>query len=172
MSSGRASRSPDPSRPRAKRGTGAGLMSSGRASRSPRCDVLLVAGSRQSRALLLAELQERAFDVIAEPGLRFAARAVIVGRLMPRCIVIDVQEDEDATPDRVAELLDTLPGVPAIVVTGTYGREVWEPLRPRLAGLLHRPVTVGQIVAAVDRALQGRAATHGPWPNVPKGSGS
>ncbi len=147
-------------------------MSPERASRSPRCDVLLVAGSRQSRALLLAELQERARDVVAEPGLRFAARAILVGRLMPRCIVIDTQEDEDATPERVAELLETIPGVPAIVITGTYGREAWEPLRPRLADLLHRPTTVGQIAAAVDRALQGRAATHGSRPNAPDGSSS
>ena len=119
-----------------------------------RRDVLLVAADWQSRTLALAELEEAGYDVAAEPGIRYGVRALVSGQAAPSLILVDTQGDADATPEQVAGLLDMAPGAPAILVTGAYGRAAWAPLRPRLAALLHRPLTVDQIVAAVQRALR------------------
>jgi hypothetical protein len=65
----------------------------------------------------------------------------------------DIHADEAATPQRVEGLLELAPGAPAILVSDVYGQAAWEPLRPRLAALLHRPITIGHVVAAVRRIL-------------------
>jgi hypothetical protein len=41
--------------------------------------------------------------------------------------------------------------VPLILVADSIGNELWEPLRPRVAALLRRPIHVGEIVDAVRR---------------------
>lgn len=115
--------------------------------------MLLVATDWQSRALTLAELQEAGYEVTALPGLRYALAALAHHRLAPALILLDVHADDEATPERVEELLALAPGVPLVLVVGAFGQEAWEPLRDRLAGLLHRPVTVGALVEAVTSAL-------------------
>ena len=121
--------------------------------RTARRDLLLVAADWRTRTLVLAEMEEAGYDVAAVPGMRLGAKALLSGLVAPAVILIDALDDEDATPERVSDLLDAAPDAPAILVTGAYGRAAWEPLRPRVAALLHRPVTIGQIVAAVQRLL-------------------
>jgi hypothetical protein len=51
----------------------------------------------------------------------------------------------------VDDLLALLRDVPLILVADSIGNELWEPLRPRVAALLRRPIHVGEIVDAVRR---------------------
>lgn len=119
----------------------------------PRRDLLLIAADWQSRALTLAELQEAGYEVMAVPGLRYGLRALRRGLVVPPLIVLDVHDDAEATPERAAQLLALAPGVPLILIVGAFERAQWEPLRPQVAAWLTRPVTVGEVVAAVRRLL-------------------
>jgi DNA-binding NtrC family response regulator len=121
--------------------------------RPARRDLLLAAADWQSRALTLAELEEAGYVVMAVPGLRYALKAIVTGLVDPPLVLLDVAGDDEATPERAGELLELLPAVPLIVVCGAYERAGWEPLRPRLAALLQRPVFVGDVIAAVRRHL-------------------
>src|SRR5262245_39469054 len=110
-----------------------------------RHDLLLIAADWQSRALTLVELQEAGYEVMAVPGLRYGVKALIERLVAPPLILADMHADEDATPERVEGLLELAPEAPLILIVGAYDRAAWEPLRGRLAGLLQRPVTVGEI---------------------------
>lgn len=121
--------------------------------------LLLIAADWQSRALALAELQERGYDVTAVPGLRHAVKALVDERVAPGLIVLDVHDDDDATPRRVEQLLDLAPEAPLILIVGVYDRATWEPLRARAAAWLQRPVSVGEVAKAVERAM--RQVRHG-----------
>src|SRR5919197_380855 len=107
--------------------------------RTARRDLLLVAADWRNRTLGLAGFGGGGYDVAAVPGMRLGAKALLSGLVAPAVILIDVLDDEDATPERVSDLLEAAPDVPAILVTGAYDRAAWEPLRPRVAALLHRP---------------------------------
>lgn len=120
--------------------------------RTTRRALLLIAADWQSRALALAELQERGYDVMAVPGLRHAVKALINERVAPALIVLDVHDDGGATPRRVEQLLDLAPDAPLILIVGVYDRAAWEPLRARAAAWLQRPVSVGQVATAVEQA--------------------
>ena len=124
--------------------------------RSTHCDILLVAADWQSRALLLAELQEAGYSVIAAPGLRHAYRALLGGKARPRLILLDASGDEDAIPAYVEALGELAPGALLIVLVGAYDLATWQPLRDHAAEVLRRPLTVGEAVEAVRRGL-GRA---------------
>ena len=50
------------------------------------------------------------------------------------------------------------PGVPLIVVVGALDIASWEPLRPHVAALLRRPISVGEIVDVVCRTLPPQGA--------------
>jgi DNA-binding NtrC family response regulator len=118
---------------------------------SPR--ILLIAADLRTRSLVLAQLEAQGFDVSAEPGLRAAARTISLGRPAPSLVFLDTRGDEHATPENVAALLGAAPAAKAIVLAGTHDLSAWDPLRPRLAALLHRPVSIGQIVEAITHAL-------------------
>lgn len=120
---------------------------------SPRRDLLLIAADWQSRALTLAELEEAGYEVMAVPGLRYGLRALRRGLVAPPLIVLDVHDDETATPERARQALALAPGAPLVLIVGAYDRAAWEELRPQAAAWLTRPVTVGEIVAAVRRLL-------------------
>ena len=122
--------------------------------RSPLCDVLLVAADWQSRTLLLAELQEAGYSVIAAPALRHAYRALIGRKVHPRLILLDVTGDQDATPPYVEQLRELAPGSPLIVLVGAYDLAAWQPLEDRVAGFLRRPLKVGDVVELVQRHLR------------------
>ena len=116
-------------------------------------DVLLIAADWHSRALLLAELQEAGYDVMAVPGLRYGLRGVLRGQVSPRLVLVDVWRDDFATPERLADLIRALPGVPVILLTGVFEREAYRPLEEHLAALLVRPLRIGEVVALVRSRL-------------------
>jgi len=118
-----------------------------------RCDVLLVAADWQSRALLLAELQEEGCEVIALPGLRYALPALLAGRVHPRLILFDVQGDEDATPAHAEQLRELAPDTSLVLLVGAHDLAVWLPLQDQVKGFMQRPVTVGDVAKAVRRHL-------------------
>jgi DNA-binding NtrC family response regulator len=114
---------------------------------------LLIAADWRARALALAELQEAGYEVEAAPGVRDAARALLSGSVEPGLLLLDTRDDADATPEKAVGLLELAPQAPAIVITGAYEQATWEPLRPRLAALLHRPISIAKVVEAVQRVL-------------------
>jgi DNA-binding NtrC family response regulator len=124
------------------------------------CDVLLVAAAWQSRALLLAQLQEQGWEVTALPGLRHALRVAISGRVRPRLILLDVHADSDATLEYVEQIPELIPGVPLVLLTGAFDAEAWQPMQDRAAEILRRPLSVGEVVEAVRRHLAHNSA-HG-----------
>jgi DNA-binding NtrC family response regulator len=120
---------------------------------SARDDVLLVAADWQSRALTLAELQEAGYKVTAMPGLRYALAALAHRRVSPSVILLDVHSDEEVIPERVADLLALVPDIPLILVAGAFDLATWEPFRPHVATLLHRPISVRTLLATVQYLL-------------------
>ena len=118
-----------------------------------RRDLLLIVADLDARRLILAELQEAGYEVMAVPGLKYGLKAVLRGLVEPPAVVLDVHGDDFCTPERVRELLTLLPGVPMVLVVGAYERAAYEPLREQVAAFLVRPVTVGEIVHAVRRVL-------------------
>ena len=121
--------------------------------RSTLCDVLLIAADWQSRTLVLAELREAGYSVIAAPALRYAYRALLARRVHPKVIVLDVSGDEEATPGYVEPLLELAPGSPMILLAGGPDLATWQPLRDHAVEVLRRPLTVGEAVEAVRRGL-------------------
>jgi DNA-binding NtrC family response regulator len=121
--------------------------------RSTRCDVLLVAADWQSRALLLAQLQELGYSVTTAPALRHAYRALIGQRVHPRLILLDTTGDEDATPSTVEQLGELAPGIPTVLLIEAHHLQEWQLLQDRFAALLRRPVSIGDVVEVVRRLL-------------------
>ena len=121
--------------------------------RSTHCDVLLVAADWQSRALLLAQLQESGYSVTTAPALRHAYRALIGQRVHPRLILLDTTGDEDATLPYVEQLGELAPGIPTVLLIEAHRLQEWQPLQDRVAQILHRPVSVGDVVEAVRSHL-------------------
>jgi hypothetical protein len=119
----------------------------------------LVAADWQSRALLLAELQEAGWDVKAQPGLRRALRALLGGRVRPRLILLDVREDPDATPGYVEPIAELAPGTPLLLLVGVYDMADWPCLSERGVEVLYRPLSVGEVVEAVRQRLGGTPAS-------------
>jgi DNA-binding NtrC family response regulator len=118
-----------------------------------RRDILLSSADWQSRTLILAELQERGYEVMAVPGLAYAIRAVLKGHVDPPLVILDVHGDESATPEKVQGLLTLLPGRPVLLLTGVYDASRWEPLRAQVARFMRRPIRVGDVVREVQRLL-------------------
>lgn len=123
-------------------------------SRAAQPDVLLIAADWRSRALILAELQERGLEVTALPGLRLGLKALIRGRLAPRALLIDVWDDDFASPQTVGDALALLPQAPVVLVVGTWDRARYEDLAGGQVTLLVRPVSVGEIVSAMCERLK------------------
>jgi hypothetical protein len=68
-------------------------------------------------------------------------------------ILLDVHGDEEAVPERVTDLLALAPGIPLILVAGAFDLATWEPFRPHVATLLHRPISVRTLLATVQYLL-------------------
>lgn len=117
--------------------------------REPRRNLLLIAADMEERRLLMAELLEAGYPVLALPGVGYAFRSLRLGLVAPLLVLVDVQGDEHAKPRDVERLLAAAPDVPLILVVGAVNSDQWESLRPRLAALLTRPISIGQIVEAV-----------------------
>ena len=121
--------------------------------RPERRDVLLVAADLNERRLLFAELLEAGYDVMPVPGMALALGAVLQGSVVPRLILLDVRGDEHATPKSVEHLMTLISAVPVILVVGSIDRSLWEPVQPRVAAMLARPITIGKIVETVKQTL-------------------
>ena len=118
-----------------------------------RHDLLLAAADWQSRALILAELQELGYQVMAVPGVEYAINAILRGLNDPPLLLIDVHHDPDATPEQVRGLLSLVPDRPVILMVGIFGRARWEPLRGEVTRYFQRPVRIGDVIAAVQELL-------------------
>ncbi len=117
-------------------------------------ELLLVAADGRTRALLLAELQEAGYNVVALPSLEVALAALATGRVQPTLVLLDVQGDPRADPRGVAQLLNLLgEDVPLVLVVGAYDARALAPLRARVAAWLPRPLRVKDVIAAVRQIL-------------------
>ena len=124
-------------------------------------ELLLVATDWQSRALLLAELQEAGFPVRAAPGLQWAIAWLLRGEVgKPALLVVDVHQDPLALPDQVATLHRLSGGAPLVLIVGVYQRRAFEPLRASCAAFLVRPITIGQVVEVVRRLWSAPPDSH------------
>jgi DNA-binding NtrC family response regulator len=117
----------------------------------PLHDVLLASADLEERRLLYAELREAGYEVMPVEGIRDAVRALLLGVVRPPLVVLDLHGGPQATHKGVDDLLALLRDVPLILIVGRIGSEIWEPLRPRVAALLRRPIHVGEIVDVVRR---------------------
>ncbi|HEX8684146.1 MAG TPA: hypothetical protein VF707_17625 [Ardenticatenaceae bacterium] len=119
---------------------------------------LLVAADWQSRALLLAELQERGIEVRTEAGVRWATRALMHERLAPPLLLLDTTSDPDATPDKVERLLAILAedGVhPTLLfLVSVFGLAEWQEPFGNRATILTRPRTVNEVATLVQALLR------------------
>lgn len=120
--------------------------------------VLLVAAEWRARALILAELREAGYDVLALPGLRLALSALAAGWARPSVVVLDVVGDPEAQPSRVRQMVRLLRGVPLILLVGAYEARSFAPLREEVDAWLTRPLRVASVVAAVTRLAPADAA--------------
>lgn len=111
--------------------------------------VLLVAAEWRARALLLAELQEAGYEVVALPGLRLVVSALATHRAQPLAAALDVTGDPHASPEGVEQVLELLGDTPVVLLVGAYQAATYAPLEPRVARWLVRPVRVERIVEAV-----------------------
>ncbi len=127
----------------------------------PPCDLLLSSADLEERRLLLAELMEAGYQVLAVPGLVYAIRALLLKIVAPPLVLLDVHSDEQATPQEVERLMELARGSPVVLVVGALGSEAWGPLRPRVAAWLRRPVSVGEVVDAVRRLTPPGGAESG-----------
>lgn len=118
---------------------------------------LLIAADWQSRALLLAELQERGVEVRTEAGVKWALHALLGEPLTPPLVFLDSRADSDATPEKVARLLRLLGegGTPPrlILLVGTFERSLWAEAFGKSATILTRPKTVGEVAGVVQTTL-------------------
>ena len=118
-------------------------------------ELLLIAADGRTRALLLAELQETDYDVVALPSLEVALAALATGRVHPALVVLDTQGDPRADPRGVGQLLNFLEeDVPLVLIVGAYDARALAPLRGRVAAWLPRPLRIADILTAIQRLLQ------------------
>jgi flagellar biosynthesis protein FlhG len=121
-------------------------------------DLLLIAADDEERRLLFAELREAGYPVLPVPGLGYAMRMLSLRAVAPSLILLDAHDDPFARPVHVGRLAALASGTPVILVVGAIGMAWWEPLRPKLAALLGRPIRIGEIVDAVRKILPRKQA--------------
>ena len=118
-------------------------------------ELLLIAADGHTRALLLAELQETGYNVVALPSLEVALAAMATGRVRPALVVLDTHGDPRADPRGVGQLLNFLEeDVPLVLVLGAYDARALAPLRARVAAWLPRPLRISDILTTIQRLLK------------------
>jgi hypothetical protein len=120
----------------------------------PRGTIWIIDSDHWPRAYLRAELIERGYDAVGFAAVADALAALALHRRRPDLVVIEL---EGQRPEAMA--LDGLfRGIPML---GVAGAAAWEtesrraPAHP-WAGLLRRPLTIGEIADAVERQLAAR----------------
>lgn len=117
--------------------------------------LLLIVVDWKERALILAELQERGYDVRALPGI-VPAIGYLIRRphLVPRLIILDITDDPDVNERTLKDLMELASHCPWVVITSATRSFTGRPLlQNKRAVLLSRPLAVGAIVEAVEQAL-------------------
>ena len=118
-------------------------------------ELLLIAADGHTRALLLAELQEAGYNVVALPSLEVALAALATSRVNPALVLLDTQGDPRADPRGIGQLLNFLEeDVPLVLVVGAYDAYALAPLRSRVAAWLPRPLQIADILTTVRRLLK------------------
>jgi DNA-binding NtrC family response regulator len=118
-------------------------------------ELLLIAADGHTRALLLAELQEAGYNVVALPSLEVALAALATGRVNPALVLLDTQGDPRADPRGIGQLLNFLEeDIPLVLVVGAYDAYALAPLRARVAAWLPRPLRIADILTTVRRLLK------------------
>lgn len=114
--------------------------------------MLLVAADLEERRLLYAQLLEAGYTVLPLAGLNDAVRLLRIARITPLLILFDTYGD-DALAASVEDLLRLSAGSRLIFVVGSTDSPRWDSLRPRVTALLHRPISIGNVMDVVNRML-------------------
>jgi hypothetical protein len=117
--------------------------------------VLLVAADVAERRLLYAQLLEAGYRVLPLPGLVDSMRVLRAARGTPPLILLDTFGDAAASPARVADLLRLCRKARLVLLIGATDSKQWESLHPQVATVLRRPLSVGEVVDAVERVFRG-----------------
>ncbi len=118
--------------------------------------ILLIAAPWKDRAYLLAELQERGYEVRSFPGIVTAIGYLIRRpRVQPVLVVLDVVDDPDISTRTLEDLFAMTESVPWLVIASRL-----HPLpdtsvlhAPRVQ-VMYRPVRVGTVVEQVEQLLR------------------
>ncbi len=120
---------------------------------APRYDLLLIAADLEERRLLFAELLEAGYTVLPLSSLIYAIRLMRAGTIATSLILLVAYGDDGTIAARVEDLLRLASGSRLILVVGSIESERWETWRNRVAALLYRPISVGEIVDVVHAVL-------------------
>ncbi len=121
---------------------------------SARRPVVLLLPDRRERAFLMAELQERGVDVVAEESVSAGLRRVLLDALSPRVIVWDVSVGPPG-PKEIGILQGFAPEA-KIVVIARPSVAVDESRWPTGVTFVERPVSVGELADTIQRLLDER----------------
>ncbi|GEM_PF-755166 len=128
--------------------------------------LLLLSADWQTRALVLAELKERGYGVLALPGFRLGLKALLRGYVDPPLVFVDTKDDPELSPEAIRELRELLPHTPLLLLTGAFQQAEYRAVRDRVDAFLVRPIRVGEIVQAIERWMRrSREATEAPRPD-------
>lgn len=110
--------------------------------------VLLVEQEWPLRSLLKAQLEEEGLWVVAVPTVRDALAFLRRWQVRPALVLLDLARQPSEEIAQLQVLLDTLPGVPTVLL-----RSPLVAARPdierQVARVLTRPLSIGEVVRAV-----------------------
>jgi hypothetical protein len=119
-------------------------------------DIVLLGTKWQARALLRAQLIEEGFEVVAVDTWPLMRRHLRPG-LKPRLAIVDLQGLPE--PERVLDDLRILMDPRAVLILSGIGTVAPNKVEDLGFHVLHRPVTIGSVVAAAERTVR---HTHTP----------
>jgi DNA-binding response OmpR family regulator len=121
-------------------------------------DIVLLGTEWQARALLRAQLIEQGFEVIAVDTWPLMRRHLRPG-LKPRLAIVDLQGLHQ--PEQILDDLRILMDPRAVLVLSGIGTVALGRIENLGFQVLNRPVTIGSVVAAAERAIrQSRPQTN------------
>ncbi|NPA91990.1 MAG: hypothetical protein GXO55_11205 [Chloroflexi bacterium] len=117
--------------------------------------ILLIATPWRSRAYILAELQERGYEVRALPGIHLALGYLIRRpQVRPALVILDPEGDPDFSREKIRDLLEITDPAPWLVITSGIRPISWPELtQSDRVQLIKRPVTIGDIIRQVEQYL-------------------
>jgi hypothetical protein len=117
---------------------------------TPIPDVVLLAAGWRPRALLRAQLIEQGFDVVAVDSWLMMRKA-LRPHVRPPLAVVDLQELPE--PEHVLNDLAMMMEPGRVLVVTATGAVTPDEIQARGYRVLRRPISIGEIAAAVDGAL-------------------